>query len=277
MPITDDDLHAWIDGELSHERMQQVASYLAAHPDEAQRVAAWRAQNEALRALYDPILDDSPPPRLLRAVLQPQPAQRSPRRLLPIAACVALALVSGITGWALRAISASPDIVWQHPAQPLPAAVPTAGFVQRAAVAHAVYAVDERRPVEIDAAHEAQLVKWLSKRMGAPMNPPHLQAVGYSLEGGRLLPGGSGPVAQFMYQDRNGKKLTLYVSDERTAHRTEPQGSTAFQFARQGNISVFYWIDRGFGYALSAEEDKAELARVSNEVWRQLTDDRREK
>lgn len=109
------------------------------------------------------------------------------------------------------------------------------------------------------------------------MNPPHLQAVGYSLEGGRLLPGGSGPVAQFMYQDRNGKKLTLYVSDERTAHRTEPQGSTAFQFARQGNISVFYWIDRGFGYALSAEEDKAELARVSNEVWRQLTDDRREK
>lgn len=76
MPITDDDLHAWLDGELSHERMQQVASYLAAHPDEAQRVAAWRAQNEALRALYDPILDDSPPPRLLRAVLQPQPAWR---------------------------------------------------------------------------------------------------------------------------------------------------------------------------------------------------------
>ena len=87
--------------------------------------------------------------------------------------------------------------------------VSASGFAQRAAVAHAVYSHDARRPVEVDAAHEDQLVAWLSKRMGAPMKPPHLQAQGDALEGGRVLPGGQGPVAQFMVRNELGSKLTL--------------------------------------------------------------------
>ena len=150
------------------------------------------------------------------------------------------------------------------------------GFAQRAAVAHAVYSPDQRRAVEVDAAHEDQLVTWLSKRMGTPMKPPHLQALGYSLEGGRLLPGDKGPVAQFMYRNAQAKeeqgRLTLYVSNE-----VGDQGSVggkntsaSFSFAQQGKVNVFYWVDGPFGYAISAEADKAELARVSAEVYRQL-------
>ena len=151
------------------------------------------------------------------------------------------------------------------------------GFAQRAAVAHAVYSPEQRRPVEVDAAHEDQLIAWLSKRMGAPMNPPHLQAVGYALEGGRLLPGGQGPVAQFMYRDEAGSRLTLYVSNE-VSDLAAPAGSasgknadTAFRFAREGKVNVFYWVEGPFGYAISADVDRAVLARVSGEVYRQLT------
>ena len=45
---------------------------------------------------------------------------------------------------------------------------------------------------------------------------------------------------------------------------------TAFRFAQEGPVSVFYWIDRDCGYALSGEIDKPSLARVASAVYRQL-------
>ena len=51
-----------------------------------------------------------------------------------------------------------------------------------------VYSPDVRRPVEVTADQEDQLVKWLSKRLGTPVSPPKLGALGYELIGGRLLP-----------------------------------------------------------------------------------------
>jgi anti-sigma factor RsiW len=137
---------------------------------------------------------------------------------------------------------------------------------------------DGRRPVEVDAAHEEQLVAWLSKRMAAPMHAPRLQALGYALEGGRLLPGGRGPVAQFMYRDAAGGRLTLYVSNELgyagAGRPAPPNAATAFRFAREGAVSVFYWVDGPFGYALAADAGRETLARVGEEVYRQLAERR---
>jgi anti-sigma factor RsiW len=79
------------------------------------------------------------------------------------------------------------------------------------------------------------------------------------------LPGERGAVAQFMYQDVKGQRLTLYV-------RTNPDDAreTAFRFAQEHNVGVFYWLDRKLGYALSGEIGKAELLRVATAVYRQL-------
>ncbi len=255
--------------------------YSPSRPDEALRVERYRAQTRELRALFDPVLDEALPQRVLRAA---QP--RTPWYLQRLAAGIAIALVSGATGWGLHGgvsnRASSTALAPQGPASITMASA--TGFAQRAAVAHAVYSPEQRRPVEVDAAHEDQLVAWLSKRMGSPMKPPHLQAVGYALEGGRLLPGGQGPVAQFMYRDESGSRLTLYVSNEigelGTSRGTKPNTTagtptdankdTAFRFAREGKVNVFYWIEGPFGYAISADADRAALARVSGEVYRQL-------
>jgi anti-sigma factor RsiW len=140
-----------------------------------------------------------------------------------------------------------------------------AAFVHQAAVAHAVYTPDVRRPVEIPAEQEEQLVKWLSKRLNAKVRPPRLGALGYELIGGRLLPGASGPVAQFMYHDASERRLTLYVSADNKDNK-----DTAFRFAQEGDVSVFYWIDGRFGYALSANIGKTELAQLATAVYGQL-------
>ena len=149
---------------------------------------------------------------------------------------------------------------------PAPAAVAAAApLAVRAARAHAVYAPEVRHPVEVDAKEQEHLVRWLSKRLGIQLKVPVLAAEGFELLGGRLLPGSDGPVAHFMYQDGAGKRLTLYVTRPGRADTL-----TAFRFAQEGPVSVFYWIDKDCGYALSGELDKGTLARLAAQVYKQL-------
>ena len=269
-PVTEAELQAYVDRQLTPERQREIEAYLAKRPEEALRVDAYLAHKRELRALFDPVLEE-PLPQRLRQAARP----RAPWYGQRLAAGIAIAVVSGAAGWGLHGIG--PDAGAEALAQRGPSALTQAsatGFAQRAAVAHAVYSPDARRPVEVSADHEDQLVAWLSKRMQAPMKPPHLQALGYALDGGRLLPGEQGPVAQFMYHDAAGAKLTLYVSREVAAPDAFAPSSThqetAFRFAREGAVNVFYWVNGPFGYAISAGADKAELARVSSEVYRQL-------
>jgi anti-sigma factor RsiW len=149
-----------------------------------------------------------------------------------------------------------------------PAAPATAGissFPMRAARAHLVYAPEVRHPVEVDASQQDHLVKWLSKRLDIELKVPVLAGEGFELLGGRLLPGPEGPVAQFMYQEPGGRRLTLYVSKPNRADTT-----TAFRFTREGQVSVFYWIDRECGYALSGDLDRPTLTRIATTVYKQL-------
>ncbi|HWH40444.1 MAG TPA: anti-sigma factor [Usitatibacter sp.] len=141
----------------------------------------------------------------------------------------------------------------------------TAQLPLRAARAHVVYASEVRHPVEVDATQQEHLVKWLSKRLGIDLKVPVLAREGFELLGGRLLPGNEGPVAQFMYQDQSGKRLTLYVT---RPHKGD--ALTAFRFAQEGPVSVFYWMDSECGYALSGELERPALAKVATAVYRQL-------
>jgi anti-sigma factor RsiW len=224
-----------------------------------QRLDAYRKQNEALRKLFDPVLDEPVPARL-------SARSRRSAMLQRFAAGLAIAFFSAAAGWHLHDRTAPREESAQTlSSTPAAASQRVAGLARQAAIAHVVYSPDVRRPVEIGADQEEQLVTWLSKRIGSKIRPPKLGKLGYELIGGRLLPGESGPVAQFMYHDTSGQRLTLYVSTEQSHNR-----DTGFRFAQEGPVNVFYWIDGKFGYALSAGADKGELARIAAAVHEQL-------
>ncbi|MEO8079820.1 MAG: anti-sigma factor [Caldimonas sp.] len=259
-PITEADLHAYVDGQLGSTRHAEVDAFLASRPDERDRVSDWRRQNERLHHLLDPVLDE-PLPRRLAA---PREAARWRGLAAGVAAAVASAGLAWTTrGWVDDARAGRPEVAGE------PAGVASSDgdlrrFAQRAAIAHAVYSPEVRRPVEVSADQEQALITWLTKRLGTTIRAPKLGALGYELIGGRLLPGGSGPVAQFMYGKAGGQRLTLYVTRE-VAGR-----DTTFRFVREGLVNTFYWVEDRFGYAISAGADRDELLRVSEEVWRQL-------
>lgn len=244
-PISEHELHAYADERLDPVRREAVEAWLNDHPEMRQAVAEWRIQNERLHRAFDPALDEAMPARLAGAA---RPSFRIP---LSLAAAVAWLTVGGVLGYALRGEAPPPS--------------PSASLPRQAAVAHAVYSPEVRHPVEVGAGEEAHLVAWLSKRLGAELKPPRLSAQGFDLVGGRLLPGEAGPVAQFMYQDARGQRLTLYVR-----HDAQESGETAFRYARENGIGVFYWLDGRLGYALSGEMEKPELLHVATAVYQQL-------
>ena len=50
--ISEEQLHAYVDGQIAGGECAAVERWLESHPEDAARVAAWRAQAEALRARY---------------------------------------------------------------------------------------------------------------------------------------------------------------------------------------------------------------------------------
>src|SRR5256884_6211808 len=74
IPVTEDELHAYVDNELPAERRGDVEAWLATHPDDAERVRSWRAMADALHARYDAIAEEPIPRRLEieRLVRQPR-------------------------------------------------------------------------------------------------------------------------------------------------------------------------------------------------------------
>lgn len=259
-PITLDDLMAYVDGQLDAERRQQVEALIAPDPLVAERVAGMRAQRQALHAHYDPVLTEPIPLRLLASRRQ---TGSSLSRVASIAASVLIGLALGSAGtwqYLTRTPGMSANVALGRSELDLPR------FVHQAAVAHTAYVPDVRRPVEIYSAQEQQLVTWLSKRLGRQLKVPNLASTGFSLVGGRLLPGEvNKPAAQFMYENPAGQRITLYLRG-----MAQPTPETAFHFAEQDGIATFYWVDLDWGYALSGDLPRATLLNVVNSVYQQL-------
>ena len=106
IPVTEDELHAYVDNELPAERRGDVEAWLAAHPDDAAWVQSWRSMAEALHVRYDAVVDEAVPKRL-----EIERLVREPRKWVygAIAATLAAFIVGGGVGWMARGASAAPS------------------------------------------------------------------------------------------------------------------------------------------------------------------------
>ena len=252
VPLPDADVHAFVDGQLPSDRAERVAAAIASDPELAARVADLRRRNALLREALDPVLSEPIPARLLEAA-DAAVRKTAARRWLAPAFALAATLVLGIgVGWFGR------DALIER------AGTPTT-FAQQAAFAHALYASDVNRPVEIWANEERRLVGWLTKRLGFNVYAPDLNAIGYALVGGRLVAGNERPTALFMYENADKDRLSLQVRKQAPG-----TGEVGFRYAVENGVDVFYWIDDACGYAISGKLDRAQLLKIAHVVHGQL-------
>lgn len=236
-------LHAFIDGELDAASRAEVEQWLARHPEDAARLAAYGRQKAALHAAFDRVTEETVPTRLLQAARR----RRHATPWLRVAAALVLVLAGAAAGWVGRGFVSGPNRA--------------ATLAERAIGAHVIYTAEVRHPVEVTSAEEEHLVRWLSRRLGQPLKLPDLRPVGFRCMGGRLLPDDGRPAAQFMYEDDTGRRLTLYL-------RVMPEGrDTAFRFVHERDVSAFYWVDGKFGYALTANLPRERLLQVATAVY----------
>ncbi len=244
-PVTVDELHAYVDGMLPDDRQAAVEAWLAAHPDDAAQVAAWRALAAAVRNRYGAVAEEPMPARFdISKLARP----RTPWRM--IAAAALLAATAGIVaGWVGRAATA-----------PAPTALEI--MTTEALGAHKLYVAEVRHPVEVRAA-EQHLVPWLSKRVGAELRAPDLKEYSLKLLGGRLLPGPIGPAALFMYEGPSGERYTFYCSRSKKAR-------TALRYQSGGDVAAMHWVESEIGYVVSGPDDREQLAKIARTVYEQI-------
>jgi anti-sigma factor RsiW len=245
IPVTEDELHAYVDNELPAERRGDVEAWLVAHPDDAARVQSWRAMAEALHARYDSVADEAVPKRL-----EIERLVRQPRKWVygAIAATLAAFIAGSGVGWVAHGAAATPTAFQS--------------FTVDALDAHRLYVVEVRHPVEVPGSERAHLQAWLTKRCGWDVRAPELAAAGLKLVGGRLLPGPTGPASFLMYETASGERFTIFAS------RAETE-TTQMRYVTNDGTGALFWADRGVGYVVSGGADRTRLEHVARLVYDQ--------
>jgi anti-sigma factor RsiW len=245
--VTEDELNAYVDDELPADRRSAVEAWLATHPDDAGRVAAWRKQAELIRERYGHLASEIPPQRL---TIERIVRRRYRPILSAVAASVVAFLIGGAAGWTAHSIES------ERPSE-------LTRFASDAMVAYRLYAVEVRHPVEVPGNERPHLVQWLSKRVGAPVQAPELDKQGLKLVGGRLLPGPTGPSAFFMYENPAGERFTLYCG-----HTTNRE--TALRYTTLDQNAAYYWVDQNMAYVLSGPMEPGKLHEVAQAAYDQI-------
>ncbi len=250
-PVTEDELHAYIDGELPADRKEAIAKWLADHPEQGALVASWRAQAESIRARYGAVGEEPVPERLkLEQVLSHDRRNGRSWAAMTAAAAIVAFVLGGGTGWLARGVSA---------------AAPT-GFdviASEALDAYKLYVVEVRHPVEVPGSERAHMTQWLSKRLGEELRIPDLQAIGLKLVGGRLLPGPTGAAAFYMYESPSGERFTIYCAKAGVSQ-------TALRYTSEEQFAAFYWVDDKIAYVVSGPADRERLESVTKSVYEQI-------
>src|SRR6185437_10143838 len=246
--VSEDELHAYVDGELPVARRGVVEAWLATHPEDAARVAAWRSQAELIRARYGGVADEATPRRLDLARLEWR--RRWRLGAMAAAAVIAAFIAGGVAGWFARDVEASASSDLRR-------------FTADALDAYRLYVVEVRHPVEVAGDERPHLTQWLSKRVGSPVRIPELETMGLKLVGGRLLPGPTGPTAFFMYEANSGERFTLYCGQ--TSER-----ETALRYTKGEHNGAYYWVDRHLACVLTGPAERDNLHAIAQAAYDQI-------
>ncbi len=260
--MRDEDLHAYVDGQLDGDRRLAVERWLAEDQEAAVKAEDYRVQAALLHEIFDPVLREefTPDVQDLANTLKGRIAGNDNRPLwharpwVRMAAAIVL-LIGGAAGGYLGRGVTIPSPAAQQQRQTL------LTFAEEAAQAHRFYTADERYQVEMGADDPGALDSFLSQRVGKEVFGPDLSQVGFRLIGGRSLPTDLGAGAQYMYINDPGKRITLFVG-------APPAGqSNSFSFAQNGDVATFYWVEGQLAYALIGRLSRSEMLGITKAVY----------
>lgn len=272
-PVTEAELHGFVDGDLEPGRREAVRNFLANSPADAARVQAWRRQNETIRAAFaavenEPIHLSWPavPPtensetggcgasKLDQAVASLQSWRRWAASFIALAFLAGALLATG-GRYALDRLSRSDDTSATVSG---PTSRSDEALVTRTISALLAFAPP---PNAKDAA--ARLApKGAAARRGeaTALILPNLSARGLKLAGVRVMPSELGEMLCMFYAKSETVDAALCVE------RSDDSSDTVTRKSGKFPSAAVYWRQNGADYALAGSLTEAELQKLAEEI-----------
>jgi len=240
--MLDDDLHAYIDGEIEGDARASIEAAIAADPTLAETMALYRADMVQLSSVYagDP---SEPLPSRWVAMIE-NDARRTTWRnigLSALAMAAMVALVFGLTiAYRQSVAPASRDIVAE-------------------ALAVRDNEIGPRTVISVRSVAEAQAQNSaMTKSLAARVKVPDLSRMGYRLVGIESFDSPS-HAFELIYRDASARVFTLYMR--------RPLGETRFdQFAEKG-LRICVWQDEQVAMVMAGKMPVAEMQHLASLVY----------
>ncbi|HEY1736075.1 MAG TPA: hypothetical protein VGG12_05470 [Methylovirgula sp.] len=265
LPISDDDLHGFIDNELDEDRREAVLAYFAAVPTDAARAENWRQQNILLRAAFSQVALEQVPaslifsftPRLITlpsfvpsgAAARDAHARRMQRRNLAftIAAFIAGVCITLAASVSLSRYSVHSDLV--------------AGAAQGPALAHLASSAlkpDVKTDDSADTApDDAALAGAVEPALGIL---PSLKTEGLELMHGEIRGNAEDQATCLDFTDAAKMPVVLCVTTAKVP------GAADVQSLAIASSNSIYWREGASLYALAAPYKSAKLIALARRI-----------
>lgn len=240
-PFTDEELGAYLDGELPAARRPAVAAFLASNPDHARRLDAYRTDGEAIARLFANAgeITKSPPAARRQAgrIIAATPWRR--------AAAIAF-LIAG----------AAASFFWLYGRSTEPSDL--ARFGGQAAIAYAT------RPASLTVSL-GDVSRLISSSLSSPVTFHDPSASGFRLVGSRAIAGAKSPQVQLVLRNDSGTTITMYL-EARPKAEDAPFVPVSTGLAQ----TTLVWIDDEMACAVSGTLPANELESTARLIYKHL-------
>src|SRR5271168_447195 len=161
--LNEEELHAFIDGELDGARADAVAAIIAASPELSERVERFVIDKDMIARAYGPLIEQPLPASLRQAVTGARPAARAPMRFFPAAMALAAAIVAAVIAYPMLSSLSGDPLVAE-------------AFAVRDGQVHA-----ERQFADAEIASAAIRDQLVETALSVPVKVPNLEKAGYRL------------------------------------------------------------------------------------------------
>ena len=244
--IPNEDLHAFIDGELSQARASALAAEIERDPGLAKRAAAFRADKKKLIEIYGPLIDKPLPSQWLAMIDRHRnrrpwfqfalsPMFVAQRTMLAAAAAVVIL----IAGWTIMQTASLRD--------------DDALVAEALSVWADSTASNNRTPDQTTFSADADL----KAALGDHLKAPDLSKMGFKLTSVRVYAGTAGKKAvKLDYRDSQNRLFALYL-------QASP-GNERFDMIKRGNVRICVWQDDVLSTVMLGDVTAAEMLRLAS-------------
>ncbi|MDX2224655.1 MAG: hypothetical protein SFV21_18020 [Rhodospirillaceae bacterium] len=240
--ISEEDLHAFIDGELDRVRATEIGMLAQIDAELAGRIAAFRADIDAINRVYGPLIDQPVPPAWPAAIRRGRSWTARPgarRGALAMAAGLA-AVVVGTTVMRWTGDGDDPLIADALAARDRPPTPVPGGADALAAAAE-------------------QAVR---QALGDAVRPPAMDALGFALAGFDAGDGVGPRLVRLDYRDARGRLFTVVLRASTGVER--------FEMIRRGATRICVWQDDVLGAVMLADVSAGEMLRLASLAYNGL-------